>query len=297
MTSNIRQQSNYILQGLYNRFLELVIYPSVWVASAIASLGMYVQIVLGLEADWRPILFIFFTALIPYNLDRIFDSYVQIIPDEKAQLFFRQPYILVLLFLAIASTILLLSDAPQNVRYASIPGIVPLLYGAPVFPFKQEQWQWYRLKDIPGSKAWIVGLTLTYASVALPLAYAGAKFNFSAALTTLFLFVFIVTNSHLFDIRDLESDRQKGVITLPITVGVKGTKLLLGTMNLLAMLTVIILSNGTVSDRPEIILATAINLFCIALVDFNTPRWVYGIILDGCLFVPLAAKWAIEFMI
>ena len=284
-----------IIETLYDRFLELIIYPSVWVALAIASLGVYAQATLGLDDDWRPILLIFFTALIPYNLDRIFDSYVQIIPDDKAQLFFRQPYVLILLFAAIVGAIFLLCNAPQNVRYASLVGIFPLLYGAPVFPLKQQEWHWYRLKDIPGSKAWIVGSIITYAVVVLPLAYAGVRFNFNAAIITLFLFVFIVTNSHIFDIRDLESDRQKGVVTLPIMIGVKGAKLLLSVMNLSVMLIALFLwNNNVIAFHPEIILATAANLLYIALVDINTPRWVYSIPIEGCLFIPFLYQCAIE---
>ena len=269
-------------------------YPSILVAGAIASLGIYAQTTFGLGNDWRPILLIFFTALIPYNLDRIFDSYVQTIPDDKAQLFFRQPYVLILLFMATVGAVFLLYNAPLNVRYVSLTGIFPLLYGAPVFPLKQKEWHWYRLKDIPGSKAWIVGSIITYAVVALPLAYAGVGFDRYAAFITLFLFVFIVTNSHIFDIRDLESDRQKGVVTLPIMIGVRGAKLLLSAMNLSVMLIALFLwNNHTIAFHPEIILATAANLLYIALVKVNTPRWVYNIVIESCLFIPFLYQWAI----
>jgi len=289
-----RQAINYIVEGTYDRFLELIIYPSVWVALAIASLGIYTQSTLGLNSDWQPILLIFFTALIPYNLDRIFDSYVQIIPDDKAQLFFRQPFVLILLVIAIAGAVFLLFNAPQNVRYVSIAGIFPLLYGAPVFPLKGDEWRWYRLKDIPGSKAWIVGSIITYAVVALPIAYAGVSFDFSTAVITLCLFIFIVTNSHIFDIRDLDSDRQKGVVTLPIMIGVKGTKLLLSAMNISVILIVLFsLNSNAIAFRPELILATTVNLIYITLVNTNTPRWVYSIPIEGCLFIPFIYQLAI----
>lgn len=125
-------------EWLYDRFLKLIIYPSIWVAAAIAFLGLYTQAVLKLGYDWQPIALIFVSALIPYNLDRIFDSYVQTIPDDKAQVFFRQPYIWILLLLAIASTAVLLYLAPSAVRYVSIAGIIPLLYGTPIFPWKRK---------------------------------------------------------------------------------------------------------------------------------------------------------------
>ncbi len=265
-------------------------------AAAIASLGIYVQAILGLNHHWQPIALIFVTALIPYNLDRIFDSYFQEIPDAKAQLFFRQPCIWALLLLAIAATAGLLIYAPLKVRYVSIAGIIPLLYGIPLFPVKHQfAWRWYRLKDVPGSKAWIVGSVLTYAVIAIPLAYTDAKFDLVTALTTLFMFVFIVTNSHTFDIRDVESDRQKGVVTLPSIAGIRGTKIILAIMNLLMLLTITV---GWIThifpDSPEIIIATLVNLIYVWQVNINTPRWVYNILIEGCLFVPIIVKWAIK---
>jgi hypothetical protein len=62
---------------------------------------------------------------------------------------------------------------------------VPLIYGLPlVLAWSSHDRDWWRLKDIPASKAWIVSGTITYALVAVPLAYANARFTFSAALTT-----------------------------------------------------------------------------------------------------------------
>lgn len=283
-------------QWFYDRFVRLIVYPNIWVAAAIASLGIYTQKILELGHNWQAIALIFTSALIPYNLDRIFDSYVQEIPDRQAQLFFRQPCVWILLLGEIAAAIALLYYAPLRVKYISIAGIVPLLYGIPLFPRKHKfEWQWYRLKDIPGSKAWIVGSVLTYAVVAIPLAYTKVKFNTLAALTTLFMFVFIVTNSHIFDIRDLSSDREKGVITLPILAGINGTKIILTTMNLVMLLTIIYAwAIGIMTYYPEIIIATAVNLIYIWQVSLDTPRWVYATWIEGCLFVPILGNWVVN---
>lgn len=289
MISNKFKLNFIFLEWLYERFLKLIIYPSIWVAAALASLGIYTQELLNLGHNWQAIALIFVAALIPYNLDRIFDTYVQKIPDDKAQLFFRKPYVWTLLIVAIASTAILLYNASIEVRYVSLVGIVPLLYGTPLFPVNHKsKWRWYRLKDIPGSKAWIVGSVLTYAVIALPIAYAEAKFDLAATFATLFMFIFIVTNSHIFDVRDIESDREKGVVTLPAIIGIKMTKIVLTAMNLL-MLSIIVAAwiNNILIFRPEIILAVLINVIYIWAIDLDTPRWVYSIWIEGCLFLPI----------
>lgn len=274
---------------LYEKFLQLFIYPSLWVSAGIASLVYVTQETLSLPINWQAIALIFAIALLPYNLDRIIDSYVQKIPDEKAQAFFRKPGVLLLLLAAGLVTATLLYQAPSQVRWVSCGVLVPLLYGAPIFPIRRnEQTQWYRLKDIPGTPAWIVSGTITYAVVAVPLAYAGTSFSWSAALLALFYQIFIGTNSHVFDVRDVESDKKKGASTLPILVGVKGTRLVFTVLNLIML---VILSWGWSVNlsipHPFIVMpATLITLFYLWKLDSDTPRDIYNIWIDGCLFLP-----------
>ncbi|MEO0409041.1 MAG: prenyltransferase, partial [Cyanobacteria bacterium P01_A01_bin.135] len=159
--------------ALYRAFL-LLVYSNLWVATAIASLVPFVQLTLGLALDWRPVALIFASALVPYLLDRVVDVYVQEIPDQRAQAFFKQPTSLLLLTLAAMVTAGLIYVAPAAVQWVSLGGLVPLLYGLPLFPgSNRDKLRWYRLKDIPGSKAWIVCCVITYALVAVPMAYAG----------------------------------------------------------------------------------------------------------------------------
>ena len=71
-------------QRLYQCFLEILIYPSIWTAAGVASLTYFVQETLCLSHDWGAVALIFATALLFYNLDRLLDSYHQPIPDPKA---------------------------------------------------------------------------------------------------------------------------------------------------------------------------------------------------------------------
>jgi 4-hydroxybenzoate polyprenyltransferase len=273
---------------LFERFREYIVYSNLWVAGGIASLIIAFERLVGLPLDWRPAALAFSAALIPYTLDRIADSYVQEIPDAKAQAFFRMPGIFALVVAATLTFGILLYRAPTAVRYVSCVGILPLLYGIPLFPWRQDNHlHWYRLKDIPGIKAWFVGGIITYACVALPLAYAGQSLTPHIALTTLFLFIFIVTNSHTFDIRDLESDQTKGVLTLPLQIGVRNTKVALTTLNLIVLATYGAgWIKGFIPFQPEVLISISITIAYLWRVQPSTPRPVYSIAIDGSLFIP-----------
>lgn len=282
---------------LYQKFLQAVIYPSVWVAGAIASLVPFVQTTLGLPFSWAAVALIFAAALLPYNLDRVADSFVQKIPDRQAQSFFRQPGVLLILLAAAIATGILLYQAPIAVRWVSLAGLLPLLYGLPLLPLRLgEQWRWYRVKDIPGAKAWIVCGTIAYAVVAVPLAYAGQPLSGSAVITAMFLLIFVGSNSHAFDIRDIESDREKGVSTLPVMVGVGGTRITLTTLNIAALA---LLASGWILGWAGPGAAIAIPLTLITLtyiwtLNPQTPRNAYNIWIDGVLYLPALLTWMIS---
>lgn len=274
---------------LYKRFLQFVIYPSLWVAAAIASLVYFVQVTLDLGVVWQPIALVFFAALLSYNLDRIADSYIQVIPDPNTQSFFRQPFILFILLGAAVGTGGLIYLSPSAVQWVSVAGLLPLMYGIPLFPaWHDRQVRWYRIKDIPGVKAWIVCSVLTYAVVAVPLAYSGQLVDPSVVLTALFLLIFVGSNSHMFDVRDLASDRQRGVRTMPLLLGVRGTRIVWTVLNSVAL---VLVTWGQISGLrvpgPVILLpATLLTLAYVWTLDSEISRDVYNIWIDGILFLP-----------
>jgi 4-hydroxybenzoate polyprenyltransferase len=283
------QQNSSIGWWLYQGFLKIFIYPNLWVSCAVASLAYFTQETLGLYHDWRPIALIFAAALLPYNLDRIIDSYVQTIPDAQAQSYFRHRGIFLFPLTAALALVILLYNAPIAVRWVSCGGIAPLIYGLPLLPLGGgKNRRWYRLKDIPGTKAWIVAGIVTYAVVAVPLAYSGVIPDRPALLTALFLLVLTGTNSHLFDVRDLNSDRHSGVLTLPLMVGIRGTKIIWTCLNLSLFLFLSWLwAQGVTTPTPEVVVpVTLTNLVLIWLLNPDTPRNAYNIVLDGCLFLP-----------
>ncbi len=288
MTFLSQQKPAMIKQRLYQLFLAFVIYPSVWAATGLASLAYVVQDALGLSHDWRAIAFIFTAAILPYNLDRLFDSFIQPSPDAKVQAFFRQSNTWLLPLTSALVLVFLLFNAPQQVQLVSCVGILPLIYGLPIIPWGQGNTRrWYRLKDIPGLKSWIVSGIISYALVAIPLAYSGKGLDPSVGLIALFLLIMTGTNAHLFDIRDIDSDQEQGVLTLPLLIGIKETRKLWTGLNLLLLLLMWIGQAAWMIPAFIIIVPTVIvNMIFIWLLQPDTQRSVYNIGLDGCLFLP-----------
>ncbi|PSN12265.1 prenyltransferase [filamentous cyanobacterium CCT1] len=286
---SLREPLQTATKTLYQLSMRGLVYPSFWVSAAIASLVIFVQITLDLPRQWEPIALIFSVALIPYNLDRIADTYLQKIPDSQAQAYFRQGWGWLVLGGAAIAFAVLLYRANPSVRWVSLGVLVPLVYGLPLVPaWGRKDRQWWRLKDIPASKAWIVSGTITYALMAVPLAYANASFTLSAGVTTFFLLIFVGTNSHLFDVRDLESDRQAGVLTLPRLLGVDRHRQFWFALNGLALVAVAWgWTRSLAVPSPAIALSClGVNLLTLRLIQPNTPRDVYSILVDGYLFLP-----------
>ncbi len=272
---------------LYQRFLELIVYSSVWAAGGLFALTVFSSRVLGLGWSIQPALLVLFSCLFIYNLDHVIDTRVQRVPDRRAQEYFTRPAVLVLLVVSALLTGLMVGEAPLQAKIVFAGYTVTgLLYGLPLLPGRGGRW--LRLKDIPLTKAWLVGLTVAGGVVCLPAAWAGRWPWPEMGTLGLFMGVFVVSNVHMFDVRDLASDREHRVATLPVVLGVRRAKLAVIALNLVMLAAVAWgWGGGLIRSHPEVILATAATVVYVLLVRVTTPRTHFGIFVDGCLYLPL----------
>lgn len=282
----------------YRIFQYSLGYPSIWVAGGVASLVVFVQWTLALPLQWQPALFVFAATLIPYNLDRIADSYLQEMPDRAAQGYFRRGWGWLVLIAAVVVLASLLVTANDSVLLVTLGGSLALLYGLPILPWwQQRQPRWVRLKElIPATKSWIVAAIVTYALLGIPLAYAEVAFSPAAALTGYFLLIFVGTNAHLFDVRDLDADRQAGVVTLPLLVGVAGNRAIWLLLNLSTILAVGWgWAIGLAVPPPEVVFTcVGANLALLHWTRPDTNRAFFDVYIDGSLFLPCLLLGAIR---
>jgi REP element-mobilizing transposase RayT len=113
----------------------------------------------------------------------------------------------------------------------------------------------------------------------VPLAYANAGFTLSAGLTTFFLLIFVGTNSHLFDVRDLKSDRQADMLTLPRLLGVDRHRQFWFALNGLALVAVAWgWTRSLAVPSPEIAIpCVVVNLLTLRWIVM--PNHLHGIVL------------------
>ena len=295
------------LDRLYVVFLEVFVYSSVWTAAALSSMVLFVAHVLGLDADPQarilaPTVTLFASCLFIYNLDHVIDARVEGIPDHRAERYFKRFDVLCLLVASAIATGLLVGNAPRPAQWVfGVYVTVGLLYGLPIMPLRVDGgWTWFRLKDIPGFKSWLVGGAVTVAVVGLPAAWNGLPLNRALWFVAVFVFVFTSTNAHMFDVRDVEKDRETKIATLPVAISVRGTKMALIALNLVLALLIIygwttldarsIAAVGIVQPgdmaHPEVLACVAVTVGYVLFLSPRTPREVYAIVVDGCLVIP-----------
>ena len=274
---------------VFKRGIEIFVYSSLWTASALASLVLFAQHTLGLPPHPGPALLLFFSALFIYNLDHVVDSKVQKIPDDEAQRFFSHWFVRLALVVIALTTGLMVSNAPPAAQKVfGAYTVIGLVYGLPLVRYRSAGGIYHlRLKDIPFIKAWLIAFAVTTGVIGLPVAWSGRAPDSEVWQLALFVFVFTSSNAHMFDVRDIESDRLHRVLTLPVAAGIRRTKEAVILLNLV-MLALMMWgwAGGLTSAYPEIILSTAATVLYVLFIRVDTHRLYYGIVVEGCLYLP-----------
>lgn len=161
------------------------------------------------------------------------------------------------------------------------------LYTNQIIPeIRVQNRRWRSLKDLPGSKTPVVAAGWAMAASVLPVIGWGFAFS-PASLSVAFLFAagMVFWRTAMSDLLDIQGDRIVGRETIPILIGVKKTRQLLGALlGLLACLLVAATLTGVVPGLGYVLLLSILvfgGLFVVyrrgALVD---RLWFEGVI-DG----------------
>lgn len=227
------------LGAVIDAVLRAAVASNVWVSACAASLTWLPASQLGIPFDARAPWIVFASGMAIYNLDDLFETRpIDAVAVGRTHL----PRWLRIAFVVgglVASASWVASGPLTLAVLVASGGLVCACYGLPVVPSRNGMR--LRLKDVPTVKGWLVAGAIAVATLFVPLTLAGdvhldglAAEASGLRCLALFGFVFVIcyTNVQLFDLRDIEDDRQRGVPTMPVVLGATAVRRALSLLNL-----------------------------------------------------------------
>ena len=184
-------------------------------------------ILLGAAANLHACLCVFLTVFSVYSLNKLTDVKEDAInfPERSGFLAGRTGLILVYSLGAYALAVLLVAlEKPVAIPVIFIPLIANAVYSSRLIPGLP------RLKDIPFMKNLVVAISWALVCVLIPAAYS-ERLDAKVLLIICFMALKSITNTILYDVRDVAGDKENGIITVPILLGLEKTSLILLALN------------------------------------------------------------------
>lgn len=199
----------------------------------------------------------FLVTLAVYNHNKLTDLAEDGVNDpERATLFGSRKRLFTLLSAGAYVAALVLSAFGGLVALALtlFPGLLGVLYSSRWLPGDGPD----RLKDVLGVGTAAVALAWAVPLALLPLAFEGREFGAAAVVVLAFFLLRTVVAVELFNVRDVAGDRREGVGTVPVVLGVRSTRYVLGALNLgsLAVLVWAVLAGVL----PPVVLAAGVGI-------------------------------------
>ena len=279
------------MKGLHRGFAIVFADSYILISLSAIFLAMATQAQAGMPVILRPLhLLLFSGTLAAYNWHRILKNREMGMPGKGSALnlilfLTSLPVLVFTLFLVNRTVLLLLIPAM----------VVTFLYSLPT---RSNLWI-LPVRKIPFIKIFLVAFAWSYVTVLLPLSGFGS-FTDTYSLFPAFSerFILIMAVALPFDIRDAESDRASGIVTLPVAMGEPAARKLAVFLALIFPLTVM-MTGLTSAEFPGIGAALFTSAGLLVLLRCNKCRQhplYYSLFMDGVLlFYGLAVISAVCF--
>ena len=261
--------------------MHFLILNSLFISSVGFSLTYFSFLLFNIIPNFNLIFAMFFVILSIYNLNKLTDKCEDLVnlPERKNYVLGNEKTIIIVVILSYFIALLL--GLSVNILAAIVlmfPLFAGILYSINLFS------KIPRLKNITGAKNVTAALSWTIEIIALPLTclYKGTLITI---LVSFFIFINLLVNAIIFDIRDIEGDRANNIKTIPVAIGRSKTRkmLLAAQSTLIPWLAVSIYWGLFTRYIPVLIFCTIygywyINYFC------NTekiPKFATDLLVDG----------------
>lgn len=165
------------------------------------------------------------------------------------------------------------------------------LYALVELPFRGKK---VRLRNIGLLKTAFVAIVWSVTTVIIPLSEIDLQDN---ALLFLLLrrFLFVLALTICFEIKDMEADNRAAIKTLPMYLGVSGTKLLAQLLLLVLMGVNFIqyaIFDIPLYDMASVNLSRLVSIIAIQPIHEETSAYWYYVVLDGMMLLQFALVYA-----
>lgn len=211
------------------RLIRSLIYSNLFVAFVLCALtASSYTIVSYLRFKWYVVASVFLGSLVLYSFHRLYkiDFIPEALHNERHRWMITHQNV-VKAYMAIG--VFLLMIILPNFNTDTIVWLVPAAIASIGYtvPFLPVESGWYRLRDIPLSKPFIIALVVTYLTLAYPVfEQEGIHMVFEPAIVKLLFerFMFILAVTIPFEMRDIHGDQEAGLETLATEFGFRSAK-------------------------------------------------------------------------
>lgn len=279
------------------RFLNFLLYSNIFIAIAAVALVFTNQITVGEEPTLNAVTaFVFFATLMAYSALKFRGSQNTVYTTTHHDWAGDNPRVLltVLVIGGLGSVVYFFHLQLRAQIIIIILAFITALYGLISLPFTGGK----KLRNFGVLKTLFVGIVWSVTTVVIPLTeHPPAASVLAFLLVRRFLFIAGLTLA--FEVKDLAADEAADILTIPMLIGVKGTKIVAQLMLLvLAFITTAQYLTGEIgcSNMLAVNLSLLLSIICIQPVKKDTGDWWYYFVLDGMmilqfLLVYLAHIW------
>lgn len=206
---------------LLNLF-KSIIHSNLYISFAALFLTLATQVQIGMQVQWHPYLFlIFFATLFEYNLHRLITVFFfpEALKTKKHQwVKENRSFFNFIVICSIVGFSIALYETDNLVLWWLSPfALLTLFYSTPLSKTKKGI---FRLREVPFLKLFLIAFVWSSVTILLPVIYAKHSIDtWKVILMISERFLFVLSITIPFDIRDMEVDKEAGLKTIPLRTG------------------------------------------------------------------------------
>jgi 4-hydroxybenzoate polyprenyltransferase len=269
------------------RLIDWVLFTSIFAAACATGICLATERLLlsGIPDIISPLhAFIFGSTLVVYNAHHLVKKAQLHRPDMQQWLTKNKNWNIAFLIFGLATAFVSFIFLPTIIKISCpVLGLLSFAYSLPMLPFKNKK---RRLRDYGWVKIIVLATVWTIVTSLLPMLY-WEKNPADYPFEILIRFVFMLTLCIAFDIRDMQTDNEQGISTLPNVLGLRNSYRLMNvTIVLFALLSIVQYLRFHIAGRlaGEIITAVAMKMATDYTRTHPTDHTYLGLV-DGTMLL------------